>query len=112
MAENWKDPLDDDGLTLGPEEALEREIARSKALKVERLQLRDRVEKLETRVQSLENQKAALEVQLEKNPPRSSQPSAALHPERSPSFPAGWTLFLWVFNMIALGFLIYFLGNS
>jgi len=112
MAENWKDPLDDDGLTLGPEEALEREIARSKALKVERLQLRDRVEKLETRVQSLETQKAALEAQMRNIPPGSPQTTIPHPSQKPPSFPAGWTLFLWVFNMIALAFLIYFLGKS
>jgi hypothetical protein len=112
MAENWKEPLDDDGLTLGPEEALEREIARSKALKVERLQLRDRVEKLETRVQSLENKKAALEAQLEQNSNGFPQAAPPPHSQKPPSFPAGWTLFLWIFNMIALGFLTYFLGRS
>ena len=45
--DDWKKPPDDEGITLGPEEALEREIAKSKALKVERLELRNRVEALD-----------------------------------------------------------------
>ena len=53
MADDWQDIPEGEGLTLGPEDALEREIARSKALKVERLQLRDRVEKLEAEVETL-----------------------------------------------------------
>ena len=41
MTDEWQDISEDDGITLGPEEALAREIAKSKALKVERLQLKD-----------------------------------------------------------------------
>ena len=45
--DDWKKPSDYEGITLDPEEALEREIAKSKALKVERLELRNRVEALD-----------------------------------------------------------------
>lgn len=48
MNENWEDPPDDDGLTLGPEEALQREVEKSKALKVDRLRLRGEIEKFKT----------------------------------------------------------------
>ena len=41
MSEHWEEPLEEDGLTLGPEESLQREIEKSKALKVDRLRLRD-----------------------------------------------------------------------
>ncbi len=51
--EKWQEPFEDEGITLGPEEALKREIDRSKALKVDRLKLRDRIE-------TLENENAAL----------------------------------------------------
>ena len=56
MSEEWLDTPEDDGITLGPEEALEREIAKSKALKVERLQLKDQVERLTDQNRSLRNQ--------------------------------------------------------
>ena len=42
----WEDNPED-GTTLGPEEALEKEIAKSKALKVERLKMYDKIEKLQ-----------------------------------------------------------------
>ena len=45
---DWDEPLEEDGLTLGPEEALQREIAKSKSLKVDRLRLRDEIEKLKS----------------------------------------------------------------
>ena len=41
MDENWKKPYEEDGVTLGPEDALRREIEKSKVLKVEKLQLKD-----------------------------------------------------------------------
>ncbi len=46
MSEHWEEPKEEDGLTLGPEEALQREIQKSKTLKVDRLRLRDEIEKL------------------------------------------------------------------
>ena len=46
MNEPWEEPKEEDGLTLGPEEALQREIEKSKTLKVDRLRLRDEIEKL------------------------------------------------------------------
>ena len=48
MNEPWEEPKEEDGLTLGPEEALQREIEKSKTLKVDRLRLRDKIEKLKT----------------------------------------------------------------
>ena len=46
MGDDWEKPYEDDGLTLGPENALNREIQKSKTLKVEKLQLKDTIEKL------------------------------------------------------------------
>ena len=59
MKELWKEPMEEDGLTLGPEEALQKEIEKSKTLKVDRLRLRDEIEKLksEKSVLSQKNQK-------------------------------------------------------
>ena len=48
MNELWEEPKEEDGMTLGPEEALQREIEKSKTLKVDRLRLRDEIEKLKT----------------------------------------------------------------
>jgi hypothetical protein len=48
MNELWEEPKEEDGLTLGPEETLQREIEKSKTLKVDRLRLRDEIEKLKT----------------------------------------------------------------
>ena len=44
--DDWEETFDDNGITLGPEEILRREIEKSKNLKVERLQLKDEIEKL------------------------------------------------------------------
>lgn len=57
--EKWQEPFEDDAVTLGPEEALRREIERSKALKVERLKLRDRIETLEKENAALRKKMAA-----------------------------------------------------
>ena len=59
MNELWKEPMEEDGLTLGPEEALQKEIEKSKTLKVDRLRLCDEIEKLksEKSVLSQKNQK-------------------------------------------------------
>tara|TARA_B100000686_G_C15948018_1_gene552118 strand:+ start:105 stop:428 length:324 start_codon:yes stop_codon:yes gene_type:complete len=44
--QNWEHPLENEGLTLGSEEALQFEIEKSKSLKVDRLRLRDEIEQL------------------------------------------------------------------
>ncbi len=58
------DELDSDfepgGITMGPEERLDREIAKSKALKVERLQLRDQVSRLEEKVEALSRENSEM----------------------------------------------------
>ena len=41
MKNDWDKPYEDDGVTLGPEDALHREIEKTKALKVEKIQLKD-----------------------------------------------------------------------
>ena len=63
MSEDGKfeNPLDDAGITLGPEEALAREIAKSKSLKVERLQHRDTIQKLEQKNTALIQKNRQLE---------------------------------------------------
>ena len=100
MSQDWQEPMEDDGLTLGPEEALAREIARSKALKVERLQLRDRVQRLEERVRELE---ALVEQGEKRTVPPSHKANAA--PVRS-GISSRWAIFLLAFNLVALGLLL------
>lgn len=64
MSENWEDPPDDGGLTLGPEEALQREIEKSKTLKVDRLRLRDEIENLKTEKASLIHKNQSLKERI------------------------------------------------
>lgn len=110
MADDWQNIPEDEGLTLGPEDALEREIARSKALKVERLQLRDRVEKLSSEVAVLTAENRQLKTELDHAPSQnetSALPDSAI--PTGPLFPARWAFYLLAFNLTALGLLLFFL---
>ena len=51
--EKWEEPLEDNGLTLGPEETLQHEIEKSKSLKVDRLRLRDEIAQLKAQNKDL-----------------------------------------------------------
>jgi hypothetical protein len=113
MTDEWQDTPEDDGITLGPEEALGREIAKSKALKVERLQLKDQVERLTAQNRALSDQLEALK-QNRGSSPGGREPSA--HTSNSgPAQPANrflpnrWAFILLVFNLAAIGILLLFL---
>ncbi|MCF8720080.1 hypothetical protein [Nitrospina gracilis] len=108
MTEEWTDPPESEGITRGPEEALEREVARSKALKVERLQLRDRVATLQKEVDrlTLENRRLK-EIQgrtqgAAQTPPTPATPAAVPRP----MVPRSWAWSLLLFNLLALGLLL------
>ena len=58
--EKWEEPLEDNGLTLGPEETLQHEIEKSKSLKVDRLRLRDEIEQLKAQKKDLEEKNQQL----------------------------------------------------
>lgn len=119
MTDEWQDTPEDDGITLGPEEALEREIAKSKTLKVERLQLRDQVEQLTSQNRALRDQLEALKQEREPSPgnlkhssdkpitdyPDTLQPTNRFLPNR-------WAFILLVFNLAAIGILLLFLLQS
>ena len=115
MTDEWQDITEDDGITLGPEEALEREIAKSKALKVERLQLRDQVERLIAQNRALSDQLEALQQQFGGSAQSKSDHSDATHsrPKALPSgnspLPNRWAFFLLVFNLAAIGLLLIYL---
>ena len=66
MNELWKEPMEEDGLTLGPEEALQKEIEKSKTLKVDRLRLRDEIEKLKSEKSDLSQKNQQLKDRLTK----------------------------------------------
>jgi hypothetical protein len=66
MNEPWEETKEEDGLTLGPEEALEREIEKSKTLKVDRLRLRDEIEKLKIEKSDLAQKNQQLKERLTK----------------------------------------------
>jgi len=119
MSEEWNDPPESEGITRGPEEALEREIARSKALKVERLQLRDQLETLQNEVHRLEEENDTLRRQLDAaQPPPSRQETPSSQPAQTgtgqphpagtprPMVPQSWALALLAFNLAALGVLL------
>jgi hypothetical protein len=66
MNEPWEEPKEEDGLTLGPEEALQREIEKSKNLKIDRLHLRDEIEKLKIEKSDLAKKNQQLKKRLAK----------------------------------------------
>ncbi len=109
---NLQEPFEDDGITLGPEEALQREIEKSKALKVEKLKLRDEIEKLRAEQSALaeENQRLKRRIEDLQNRSASSPPpdSETEGRPRTPLkvLPAKWPVFLLIFNLTAIGLLI------
>jgi hypothetical protein len=56
----WEEPPEDNGLTLGPEEMMQREIEKSKSLKVDRLRLKDEIEKLQEQKENLQEKNLQL----------------------------------------------------
>ena len=96
MNENWEEPLEEDGLTLGPEEALQREIEKSKTLKVDRLRLRDEIEKLKAETTDLTRKNHLLKERLT----ALGNPSA--NPEKESAFSRNILIFALVFSFLAL----------
>ena len=96
MNENWEEPLEEDGLTLGPEEALQREIEKSKALKVDRLRLRDEIEKLKAETTDLTRKNHLLKERLT----ALGNPSA--NPEKESAFSRNILIFALGFSFLAL----------
>ena len=116
MTDEWQDTPEDDGITLGPEEALGREIAKSKALKVERLQLKDQVERLTAQNRALSDQLDALKQKNASStgdrghPTHEAKASNSVPPQPANRFlPNRWAFVLLIFNLTAIGILLIYL---
>ncbi len=105
MEDNWENPYEEDGVTLGPEEALLRETEKTKALKVEKLQLKDTIEKLQSKNDTLVNVNNSLEQKLTS---LTEQPSSSIHLKTGQNHTLKWAYLLLIFNLTALIILILF----
>jgi hypothetical protein len=103
MSEHWEDPREDDGLTLGPEEILQREIEKSKTLKVDRLRLRDEIEKLKTEKDDLAQKNELLKERL------SALGNSSATPEKASVFPRNFLIYALIFSFLTL---IWFLTRT
>ena len=106
--DNWKEPYEESGITLGPEEILRREIEKSKNLKVERLQLKDEIEKLRAENTRLSQKNQALAEEIKTAQAASGKDATPLQPQPLPGPSPKWSLFLLIFNCCALAILLYF----
>ena len=116
MDGEWENQFEEDGVTLGPEEALRREIEKSKALKVDRLKLRNEVEKLQGEVRDLTVKVHLQEHEIARNP-RQGSPAKILsaqnkgvgaEPAGGSQIRRGLVLFILAFNIAVIGLLLYF----
>ena len=105
MQDNWENPYEEDGVTLGPEEALLQEIEKTKALKVEKLQLRDTIEKLQDKNNALANVNHSLEQKLSSV---TEQSSSNINLKADQTQTLRWAYLLLIFNLTALTVLIIF----
>ena len=105
MEDNWENPYEEDGVTLGPEEALLRETEKTKALKVEKLQLKDTIEKLQSKNDTLVNVNNSLEQKLGSLTEKSS---SSIHLGVDKTHTLKWAYLLLIFNLTALIILILF----
>jgi hypothetical protein len=105
MKDEWESPYEEDGVTLGPEEALIRESEKTKALKVEKLQLKDTIEKLQSKNDAIVNDNHSLEQKLRS---LTEQSSSNTHTETDQTHTLRLAYLLLTFNLTALIILILF----
>ena len=118
MENNWEKPYEDNGVTLGPEDALRRETEKTKTLKVEKLQLKDTLKKLKAENDALAKTNQVLEQKLNSLTGQSSgniysktvQNSTTLHSDQNHTM--RWSYFLLIFNLTALAIFLVFLLNQ
>ena len=108
MANDWEEPYENDSVTLGPEEALRREVEKTKALKVERLQLKDTIEKLRAENDALAESYRLLGKKIGVLVSATNDETVAQSRSDRPPAP-GWAFFLLIFNITAAGALLFFL---
>ena len=77
--QKWENPLENDGITLGPEEALQREIEKSKSLKVDRLRLKDEIEQLKAQKAEIKDKNSQLQERIKA---LSEQVTSSRYPEK------------------------------
>jgi len=77
--QKWENPLENDGVTLGPEEALQREIEKSKSLKVDRLRLKDEIEQLKVQTAEIKDKNSQLQERIKA---LSEQVTSSRYPEK------------------------------
>jgi hypothetical protein len=99
MDERW-DEHQENGITLGPEATLHREIQKSKSLKIELLRLRDENERLQSQNRILTQKMTALE---------QTPHGAEGNPSASPSLPS---LILYVLSSTALALWVFFFATQ
>ena len=103
--EKWEEPLEDNGLTLGPEETLQHEIEKSKSLKVDRLRLRDEIEQLKAQNKELKEKNQQLHQRIKTLNNAVSSPGT---PRNSPTLQISfWGPFLLVI-LVLLSLLSFF----
>ena len=85
MTENseWSE-VPENGITLGPEEALLREIEKNKALKVEKLGLKNEIEKLRLENSHLSKENRNLNQKIKQFTPPKSRESSIISGEATP----------------------------
>ena len=105
MEDKWENPYEEDGVTLGPEEALLRETEKTKVLKVEKLQLKDTIEKLKSKNDALTSINQSLE---QKSRSFTEQSLSNIHLETDQTHTLRWAYLLLIFNLTALIILILF----
>ena len=115
MENNWEKPYEDNGVTLGPDDALRRETEIIKTLKVEKLQLKDTLEKLKAKNDTLAKTNQVLEQKLSSLTDQLEGNINSYPVQDSATVQAGqtitrrWSFFLLAFNLVALGILLIFL---
>ena len=77
--QKWENPLENDGITLGPEEALQLEIEKSKSLKVDRLRLKDEIEQLKLQKAEIKDKNSQLQERIKA---LSEQVTSSRYPEK------------------------------
>ena len=105
--EDWIEP--ESGITLGSEEILRREIEKSKNLKVERLKLKDEIEKLRAENTRLAQKNQELGEEVNKSRSASHKEAAPIQPQSFWTLPRRLSFCLFIFNSCALAILLYFL---